>query len=169
MKIRVFRTLSTKFHVSIDGGDPVIKPIAEKMLSKIEKYDDVLCGELAQLAKVVDPRFGSDLLSDSMLLRKYVELPSIGNSSNEESNYGVLRTSGSEFMRELLEKDSMTVDDEAICSFENLQSATNGPIRFYGGSQTKEDTNTLLYLLVTSFLFRRRPWQARRFFLRPIV
>lgn len=40
------------------------------MLSKIEKYDEGLRGEKAQLAKILDPRFESDILSDFALLMK---------------------------------------------------------------------------------------------------
>lgn len=76
MKIKALCAFPTKCRVAIDAGDPVLKPIAEKMMSKIEKYEGVLCGKLAQLAKIIDPRLGNDILVDSDIFRNYVELPS---------------------------------------------------------------------------------------------
>lgn len=60
MKIKAFRCLGTKCKVAIDAGDPVLKPIAETMLSKIEKYDGLLCNELPQITKLFNPIFGND-------------------------------------------------------------------------------------------------------------
>lgn len=88
MTIFAFRALATKSRTAMDAGDPVMKPNTEKLLSKVDKCDEVLSGETAQLAKKVDSSFGNDILSDSALLRKYIEMPCNGDSSNIDSNYG---------------------------------------------------------------------------------
>lgn len=121
MNIKAFRALASKCHVAINAGDPVLKPIAEKMLSKIDKYDGVLSGELAQLAKILDTRFGNDILADSNMLRMYVELPVDGEPSTVTNRNEVMGSSGSDFMCLLLEEDSMNecFDDEIILLLRN--------------------------------------------------
>lgn len=121
MMIKAFHALATKCKVGIDADDPVLKPISEKMLSKIEKYDGVLCNELAQLAKVLEHRFGNDILEDSNMLHKYVDLPSTIEPCTVQTYYEITPSSGLDFMRQLLEDDSMyeRFDDEVITFLRN--------------------------------------------------
>lgn len=121
MTIQIFWVFATNSRIAIHAGDPVKKPIAEKILSMIDKYDEVLCSKMAQVAKKLDPIFGSDILTDSVLIRKDVKLPSNKDSLNIDSIYRVLQASGFYFIRQLLEEDSTTgsFDDKVICFFRN--------------------------------------------------
>lgn len=71
---------------------------------------------MAQLAKMLNPSFKRDVLSASVSLRKYFELPVSEHSLNVDSSYAVPRANGSDFMREVLDEDCVTdsFGDEVI-------------------------------------------------------
>lgn len=116
MTVKAFKSLLSKCKTIVDGNDPILSPIAEKMADKLNKYDSVLCSELAKLAQIVDPRFGSDILSDSDILRKYVVIPEDGSSNAEVIHNEPQGASGVTFMQTLLNEDSLLdlYDDEVV-------------------------------------------------------
>jgi len=66
---------------AIDDNDTVLRPIAEKMKMKLEKYESLVCSDIACLARILDPRFPNDILLDSDILRRYVPI-STGSSNS---------------------------------------------------------------------------------------
>lgn len=41
----------------------------------MEKYEKLLCSKIANLARILDPRFSNDILEYVSVVRKFVELP----------------------------------------------------------------------------------------------
>lgn len=60
----------------IGCGDSMLTHIAQMMVDKLMKYDAVPFSQMEKLAKLLDLRFGSDILEDADILRRYVVLPS---------------------------------------------------------------------------------------------
>lgn len=75
MTVKEFKALTTKCQSVTDGNDFILNQVAEKMISKLHKYDSLLYKDVAQLARGPDSRFGNDILSDSKILRRHVNLP----------------------------------------------------------------------------------------------
>lgn len=69
----------------------------------------MLCSELAELAQILDPRFGSEILSHSTILRSYVVVPSLteGEAVTEKSSNELQPADCASFMRRLLNDDSL--------------------------------------------------------------
>lgn len=101
MTIRAFNVLKSKCKTVIDSGDQILKPIAEKMITKLDKYGSLLGSPVATLAKILDPRFGNDIISCSNILQKYVDIPTDERESTVSHNSDVGDSSGSNFLKML--------------------------------------------------------------------
>ena len=73
-----YKLLMQKCQSRIDSNDQATKPIASTMLRKLKSYESIICSDMAILAKVVDPRIPNDVLRDSDILYKWVDLPDNG-------------------------------------------------------------------------------------------
>lgn len=73
MTTKAFPALATKYHVPINAGVPAQEPIVENMVLKNDNYDGFLCGDLAQLARILYSHFGTDNMADSNILRTFIE------------------------------------------------------------------------------------------------
>lgn len=129
MTVKAFRMLMSKCTAVLEGDDPILAPVTKEMKDKLQKYDGLLCCEVEHLAQILNSRFGSDLLSDSEVLRQYVVLPSTENDqcvSNFSAGAG--RLSRIDFMHSLLNDDLLqdTFDEEVI---RNLRATLIGDKR----------------------------------------
>lgn len=70
-----FKLLVRNCNVAKSSTNTALKEVATAMLAKLEQYDSLICCELAQLARILDPRFPNDLLADYETLSKFVTLP----------------------------------------------------------------------------------------------
>lgn len=52
----------------------------------MDRYDSILCSAVATLAKILDPRFGNDVISGSDLLHKYVDIGKEDHISSVRNN-----------------------------------------------------------------------------------
>lgn len=91
------------------------------MLYKLNKYDYLLSREMSKLAKILDPRFGRDLLSENEILLRYVFLRNDNDrtyaASYAEESYSQA-CSGVNFMQSILEDDYLHEQyDEEFTSF----------------------------------------------------
>lgn len=115
---KAFRALLSKCNTIMDSNDPLLKKIAEKMANKLLKYESLLCNDMAKLAQVLDPRFGSDILEDSDILRRHVVLPPADQQSEEAPVDEPHNASGTNFMQSILREDSLhNCYDDEILSF----------------------------------------------------
>ena len=80
-----YKLLMQKCQSRIDSNDQAIKPIASTMLRKLKSYESIVCSDMTILAKVVDPRIPNDVLRDSDILYKWVDLPDIGELEGIQS------------------------------------------------------------------------------------
>lgn len=121
MTIKAYQLLLTKCNVLVDRNDELLAQVAKKMRDKLLKYNTDLCSELARLAQILDPRFGSDLLSDAEILRRHVVAPSpvddaCGAVFNTAESPQPQASSSVNFMETLLNEDSLqdSYDDEVV-------------------------------------------------------
>lgn len=86
---------------SINSNDPVISPIEEKMFHKLEQYDGYIRSNVVIISRILDPRFGNDVLRDSDTLCLHVNLErqyDIGGGAESQSEivmkmiYGIYST-----------------------------------------------------------------------------
>lgn len=108
---KALQSLLSKCRTFIESSHPLLEPIAKKMFDKMTKYEALLCSELANLAQILDPRFGNDILSHSTVLRRYVILPSASIDDNtitsQRTENDPKLADGAAFMRTLLDEDSL--------------------------------------------------------------
>lgn len=65
---KLFKKLQMKIQKCIDDRDSVLKPIAEKMLGKLNLNESYITLDISELSSIVGPRLGSDIISDSDML-----------------------------------------------------------------------------------------------------
>lgn len=80
---KTFEKLKAACHIQIKQDDKILTSIATAMLRKLQQYSSLVCTSLAKLARVVDPRFWSDILNDAEILRNFMTLLSADCSEVE--------------------------------------------------------------------------------------
>lgn len=89
MTVKALRSLNTKCQSVFDANDVIFKPVAEKMLFKLHKYDACLCKDIFQLVGTLDPRFGSEIY----LTVKFFVIMSVCHikfATSHQTNYLIL-------------------------------------------------------------------------------
>lgn len=90
MTFNAFQMLFSNIRIIIDIYDPILMPLAQNMVDKFMKHYLVLCRKMAILAKIHDPRFGSNILADTDILRHRYFAPlccaTIGQRRNQISS-----------------------------------------------------------------------------------
>lgn len=119
--VKAFKMLLSKCRTIVDKNNVILSPLAQKMINKLTKYDEVLCTETAQLAKILYLTFSSDILSDTEILRRYVVLPSDVNKHNlitRSTEIEPQDASGANFIHNILNDDSVGEEfDNELISF----------------------------------------------------
>ena len=57
-----------------NGPIVALHAVADAMLVKLSQYKSLSCCELAELGRILDPRFGNDVISDYDILKKHAVL-----------------------------------------------------------------------------------------------
>lgn len=146
--VKEFKSLLQKCDMFVDVNYSTLTQIAQKMRTKLEKYDYVLCEELTKLVQILDPRFGCYFLTDTAKLRYFFVLPAASNSCKCTS-ISLTEHAGSSatnFMEDVLDEHSRQdpFDDEVVFFYVRLQQGTVTRIRSNGGRPTKNITRTSL-------------------------
>lgn len=71
------KILMKRFIVVLVERDTVLLPIEESMFSKLKDYEKSVCTYVANVARIIDPRFTNDLIRDDEILRLLVTLQSL--------------------------------------------------------------------------------------------
>lgn len=78
-------------------------PNRDKECIKTSKHDNFLCSEIAELAQILDHRFGGDIKLHCTILRIYVAAPlEDGETGTEKSSNELQTADGASFMGSLL-------------------------------------------------------------------
>lgn len=85
VSIRTYRSILTECTRVIDASDTVLKLNSEAIYLKIRKYQHVICSDIAQLALVLDPPFGNDLLQNENVLCRHVSVVGSDGEFSEKS------------------------------------------------------------------------------------
>lgn len=106
---RAFNKMTKKCEQALQSNDDVLKEIAKALLKKLESYRSLVCSDITSLARVFDIRLGNDIIADSDLLRKYIQLNNVQTVSNTKNHT---------FLDSLLDEDSIDcVYSDEITSF----------------------------------------------------
>lgn len=127
---KVYLCLLSKCSLVVEAKDSILKLMTESRFSKIKNYGGTVCSDMAITALVRELRFCNDLLQDADILRRHVEVESVGgNEGNcgdeqkEERSTTANSTaiSGGSFIRTLLDEDSLQgrLEDEVLSFLRN--------------------------------------------------
>lgn len=140
MTIKAFRSLRSTCKTAIDSNDVNLRDIAVVMDNKLDKYSSLVCRELPILARILDPRFGNDIIDDSILLRRYVSISEPPTNNNSSRNTEQISESNS-FIKSLLDEDSLQgiYEDEITMFLRNTSIGDRraDPLQWWKTNETR--------------------------------
>ena len=77
------------------------------MKNKLDKYYSMICRDLPNLARILDPRFSNDIIEDGILLRKYITLKSDEEIREAAAGKDKEKKGNNSFIISLLDEDSL--------------------------------------------------------------
>lgn len=60
-----FQLLMNLFKEVLEERDPVLLPISETLFPKLKYYEQLVCTDVADVARILDPRFPNDVIRDN--------------------------------------------------------------------------------------------------------
>lgn len=117
-----FNMLKRRVSNCVNSEHNLLAPIAQTILRKLESYNVLICSDLTNLAKLFDPRFPTDIVSDSYLLRRYVQV----TEQNQQSEQDPVNATKKTLFEQLIEDKSIDINEnDKIDNFIRSKSCSN--------------------------------------------